>query len=93
MKKLTTQAEVTSLRAGGTIKRFPNNSDDALQDTFDALRKKDIDTFTIRSINAETNMLSLVTTHEANDHFASTVMVGRLFISQADLVGQKVWWV
>lgn len=81
------------MRAGDIIKRFPCNSDDAPQDTFDALRTKQIDTFTIRAINAETQMVSLVTTHEGNGHFASAVMVGRLFISPADLLMQKVWWV
>jgi hypothetical protein len=93
MKKLTTLAQIAALNVGGTIKRFPTNSDDKQEEVFDEKRIKSIDTFTIRDINPQTQMFSLVTTHDPFSTFASSVNVGRLFIKTHDLISENVWWV
>lgn len=89
--KLNTLAQVARLRAGDILKRFPSQGDP--QDTFDEDRKKHIDTFEIRSINASNEMVELVMTGDSVHMFSSAGDIGRVFIKSYNLVEEKVWWV
>jgi hypothetical protein len=90
--KLGTLAQVALLREGDTIKRFPSNCSDIPTDKFDERRINNIDTYTIRSINTQNEMLGLVSI-TSEQVCASPGRVGRLFIKSCDLVAEDVWWV
>jgi hypothetical protein len=91
--KLNTPEQVANLREGDIVKRFPSNCDDLPQDAFDEQRTRNIDTYTIRSINLKNDMVGLVSTTVTDQMFAAPGRIGRLFIKSQDLIAENVWWV
>lgn len=91
--KLTTPGQITQLRKGDIIKRFPYNSvDDSPRATFDESSPNNIGSYEIRSINQD-GVFSLVDANVKSLAFASPVDMGRLFIKGTDLIAEKVWWI
>jgi hypothetical protein len=92
--KLTVTAQLSRLRAGDIIKRFPFNSiDDTPQDTFDESSTAHIMAYEIRSINQRDDIFSLIGSHVRTLAFAAPVDIARLFIRGRDLIAEKVWWI
>lgn len=91
--KLTTQGQVAGLRPGDTLERFPCNCADGPLDRFDDSRPRHIIQYEIRSIDQRTGLFSLITTNYRTLAITSPVDIGRLIISDADLLAQSVWWI
>ncbi len=88
--KLTTAAQVAELRKGDIIRRFPSDGKPA--NTFDETQKKQIDTYKIQSINANSGLIGLVMTGDSLVMFASPVDIERLLIQPVNLVSEQNWW-
>lgn len=91
--KLSTLEQVAQLRKGDIIKKYPASSNRAPEDLFDADRKEDINTYEVRSINPDNEIIGLVMAGDSLNLLPSPWEVGRLFIKSYNLVAEKVWWV
>lgn len=88
--KISTQEQVSRLKVGNIIKRFPSCGQP--EELFDSQKVGLIDIFVIKSIHPYNNMIGLVMTGASICLFASPVDIGRLFIHKDNLVKQNIWW-
>jgi hypothetical protein len=89
--KLITEKQVTALKIGDTIKRYPYNG--GPEETFDESRPKYIEAYSVRSITSTNKMIELVMTEETQSAFAMPGYVNRIFVVSDLLVAEKTWWV
>jgi hypothetical protein len=91
--KLTSPDQIGFLQEGDIIERFPCNCSDGPMAEFDGSRLKNIIRYEIKSINHKNGMFLLKTANYRTLLFAAPVDIGRLFISDTDLIDEKVWWI
>ena len=89
--KLITEEQVSKLKVGDTIKRYPYNG--TPEKVFAEDRLKYIEAYTVRSITGSNQMVELVMTIETQSSFSKPGYVNRIFVVSPCLVTDKTWWV
>lgn len=88
--KLVTLAQVSSLKKGDIIERYPSYGES--REVFDETDTTLIDAFEIRSFNQNNEMLELVMTGTSGFFLPLPGDTGRLFIKSYNLLGGGIWW-
>ncbi len=88
--KLITPEQAASLKKGDIIKMYPSYG--GSREVFDERDKNLIDTYEIRSFNANNEMLELVMTGASLHMFSPPGDVGRIFIKSYNLSTDGLWW-
>ncbi len=89
--KLTTPEQVSGLRKGDILKRFPANG--APQEIFDETQEDNTDIYTIQSINPTNKTIGLIMTVSSQTMFAWPGDMERLAITPYHLLSEKTWWI
>lgn len=90
-QKLKNQDQLEMLKEGDLLYKFPSTG--APEANFITQRQGDIDTYMIRAINRNEDIVKLVTADGSTQMFTWPEDVERLNISRSLLITEGVWWI
>lgn len=88
--KLTNAQQIAALKEGDVIKKYPTQG--APKNTLDDNQIEYVETFNLRTINKQYNVLGLVMTELTRKQFPSPGDIGREFIGNSEMLKQNIWW-
>ena len=89
--KIATLEQTRHLKVGDQIGKFPIQG--SPEQSFPEAGTPLMEIYDIRTLNAEYSIIGLVIASGSRINFASPADVTRIFISQANLIAEDLWWV